>query len=107
MLSAALVAATGAVLVAPRGGRLKALLLNGIAVSAAMAVLTVALLVVRALYLDDLSTEVVSPEAARAVVDAFAGPLRTALVLVFLGGVAVAAVARGAQLSALSSRRAR
>ncbi|QBJ96949.1 hypothetical protein ERC79_14055 [Rhodococcus sp. ABRD24] len=89
-----LIAAAGAVLIAPRGGRLRAVSLAGVAVAVAMSVLALALVIVRWMYLDDLSAQAFSPLAAGAVVDAFAGPLRTTLVWVFLGGVVVAVGAR-------------
>lgn len=97
----------GAVALAPRGRRLRTLSLAGLSVALGMLVLAVAILVARALYLDDIPTSVLSPDAASAVVDTVLVPLRTSLRAVAVAAlvVAIGAYLVGGSSSAMAVRR--
>ncbi|MFI9508849.1 hypothetical protein [Nocardia sp. NPDC052566] len=75
----ALAAAATAVLLAPRGYRLRAISLAGAAAVVAMVLLAIALVIGRQVYLGEMPPEVLSPAAAAAVIDAVYRPLRAAL----------------------------
>ncbi|TWH05296.1 hypothetical protein [Rhodococcus rhodochrous] len=102
-----LAAAAGAVAVAPPGRRLRALALVGLALVVGMFVLAVALIIVRSLYLDDVPPDVLSPEAAAAIIDAVLMPLRTSLRAVAVLGLVIAlgAYLTGGSSSARTVRR--
>ncbi|WP_442971533.1 hypothetical protein [Rhodococcus sp. HS-D2] len=95
-----LAAAAGAVAVAPPGRRLRALAFVGLALVVGMFVLAVALIIVRSMYLDDVPPDVLSPEAAAAIIDAVLMPLRTSLRAVAVLGLVIAL---GAYLTSGSS----
>lgn len=102
-----LLVAAGAIWAAPRGSRLRALAAVGVTFVVTMALLAVAILIGRSLYLDNLPPEIRSPEAAAAVFDTIVVPLRTTLRAVFVVGlvVAVGAYLVGGSASALAVRR--
>ncbi|MET7772309.1 hypothetical protein [Nocardia sp. NPDC005366] len=104
---AVLLAAVAAVLLAPRGARLRAFSLVGISVAIAMMLLVVALSVGRAVYLADVPSEDLSREAAAILFDTLALPLRTAMRAVFVLAVVVAAIGylAGPSKSAVAVRR--
>ncbi|WP_458682811.1 hypothetical protein [Prescottella equi] len=97
----------GAVALAPRGRRLRTLSLAGLAVALGMLVLAIAILVARAIYIDDIPADVLSPDAAAAVVDTVLVPLRTSLRAVAVAAlvVAVGAYLVGGSSSAMAVRR--
>lgn len=100
--------AAAAVAVAPRGRRVRALSLAGLAIAVGMLVLAIGILVARAVYLDDLPSDVLSPDAASAVLDTVLVPLRTSLRAVAVVGlvIAVGAYLTGGSASSLTVRRA-
>ncbi|MEE2033830.1 hypothetical protein [Rhodococcus chondri] len=100
-------AAVAAVAVAPPGRRRRALCVVGLALAVGMLVLAIALLVARALYLDQVPPDVLSPDAASAIVDTVLVPLRAALRAVAVLGlvVAVGAYLTGDSSSAVAVRR--
>ncbi|OWY81524.1 hypothetical protein [Rhodococcus sp. BUPNP1] len=100
-------AAVAAVAVAPSGRRRRALAFVGLALAVGMLVLAVALLVARAVYLDHVPPEVLSPDAATAIVDSVLVPLRAALRAVAVLGLVVAlgAYVTGDSASAVAVRR--
>ncbi|MEV0355326.1 hypothetical protein AB0H71_04595 [Nocardia sp. NPDC050697] len=100
--------AAAAVAVAPRGRRLRALSLTGLAIAAGMLVLALSILVGRALYLDSVPPDVLSPGAATAVIDTVLVPLRTSLRAVAVLGLVIAlgAFLVGGSSSARAVRRA-
>ncbi|MGW5340291.1 hypothetical protein A5767_09800 [Rhodococcus sp. 852002-51564_SCH6189132-a] len=102
-----LAAAAGAVAVAPPGRRLRALAFVGLALVVGMFVLAVALIIARSLYLDDVPPDVLSPEAAAAIIDAVLMPLRTSLRAVAVLGLVIAlgAYLTGGSSSARTVRR--
>ena len=104
---AVLLVAAGAVLLAPGGSRLRAFSLVGVAIAAAMLLLVVAISIGRAIYLGDVPGEALSRDAAAALFDTLALPLRTAMRAVFVLAVAIAAVGYlvGSSKSARSVRR--
>ncbi|MEV0247533.1 hypothetical protein AB0H76_13155 [Nocardia sp. NPDC050712] len=87
-----LLAAVGAVLVAPKGRRLRALSWVGVVMVAAMALLAVAIAVARSAYLQALPAGVLSRESATVVIDALLVPLRNTLRAVFVLAVVTALV---------------
>ncbi|MFC9894540.1 hypothetical protein ACFVMC_12690 [Nocardia sp. NPDC127579] len=87
---ATLLAAVGAVRVAPRSSRLRALSSTGVALVAAMTLLAVLITVARSAYLQALPAGILSRESATVVVDVLLEPLRTTVRTVFVLGVAVA-----------------
>lgn len=99
--------AAAAVAVAPRGRRLRALSLVGLSIALGMLVLAIGILVGRALYLDNVPSDVLSPDAATAVIDTVLVPLRTSLRAVAVLGVVVAVGAYlvGGSSSAIAVRR--
>ncbi|SDU52713.1 hypothetical protein [Gordonia westfalica] len=82
--------ALGAVAVAPRGRRLRSLSVVGLSLVLAMLTLAIALIVARALYLDNIPPDILSPDAAAAIADTVTGPLRLALRAVAVLGLVVA-----------------
>lgn len=72
-----------------------------------MFVLAVALIIVRSLYLDEVPPDVLSPEAAAAIIDAVLMPLRTSLRAVAVLGLVIAlgAYLTGGSSSARTVRR--
>ncbi|MGF7122616.1 hypothetical protein [Rhodococcus sp. BE178] len=99
--------AAAAVGIAPRGRRLHTLSLAGLAVAVGMFVLAVGILVGRAFYLDAVPADVLSPDAATAVIDTVAVPLRTSLRAVAVVGLVIAlgAYLIGGSSSAMAIRR--
>lgn len=97
----------GAVALAPRGRRLRTLSLAGLSVALGMLVLAIAILVARAIYIDDIPADVLSPDAAAAVIDTVLVPLRTSLRAVAVAAlvVAVGAYLVGGSSSAVAVRR--
>ncbi|NKS31054.1 hypothetical protein GS534_12275 [Rhodococcus hoagii] len=97
----------GAVALAPRGRRLRTLSLAGLSVALGMLVLAIAILVARAIYIDDIPADVLSADAAAAVVDTVLVPLRTSLRAVAVAAlvVAVGAYLVGGSSSAMAVRR--
>ncbi|MEU2091183.1 hypothetical protein [Nocardia beijingensis] len=100
-------AAVAAIAVAPPGRRRLALVFVGLALAAGMLILAIALIVARALYLDDIPADVLSPGAATAIIDTVLVPLRTALRGVAVLGLAIAlgAYLTGNSASAAAVRR--
>ncbi|WKK11274.1 hypothetical protein QYN14_21605 [Rhodococcus ruber] len=100
-------AAVAAVAVAPPGRRRRALAFVGAALVVGMLILAIALIVVRSLYLDDIPPDVLSPDAATAIVDTVLVPLRNALRAVAVLGlvIAVGAYLTGGSASAAAVRR--
>jgi hypothetical protein len=88
----AIAAAAGAVAAAPRGRRMRAVMLVGVALIVSMLVLAVSILIGRAIYLDQVPPDVISPAAATAVFDEVVIPLRLALRAVAILGVVIAVV---------------
>ncbi|QBJ97877.1 hypothetical protein ERC79_19465 [Rhodococcus sp. ABRD24] len=82
--------AAAAVAIAPAGRRLHTLSLAGLAIAVGMFVLAVAMLIARAVYIDDISPDVLSPDAARAAIDTVLVPLRTSLRAVAVVGLVIA-----------------
>ncbi|MGY1940760.1 hypothetical protein [Nocardia gipuzkoensis] len=101
---AAMVAAIAA---APPGRRRRALAFVGLAIAVGMLILAIALIVGRALYLDKIPPDVLSPDAATAIIDTVLVPLRTALRGVAVLGLAIAlgAYLTGSSTSAIGVRR--
>lgn len=99
--------AVAAIAAAPAGGRRRALVFVGLALAAGMLVLAIALIVARALYLEDMPADVLSPDAATAIIDTVLVPLRTALRGVAVLGLAIAlgAYLTGDSASATAMRR--
>ena len=102
-----LAAAAAAVAVAPPGRRRRALAFVGLALVAGMLILAIALVVARALYLDDVPADVLAPDAATAIVDTVLVPLRTSLRAVAVLGLVIAlgAYLTGSSSSAETVRR--
>ncbi|WP_422626673.1 hypothetical protein, partial [Rhodococcus sp. (in: high G+C Gram-positive bacteria)] len=100
-------AAVAAVVVAPAGRRLRALAFVGVALAVGMLILAIALIVGRALYLDQIPPDVLSPDAASALIDTVLVPLRAALRGVAVLGLVIAVVAylTGGSASASAVRR--
>ncbi|MFD6893239.1 hypothetical protein ACFWB0_01650 [Rhodococcus sp. NPDC060086] len=96
-------AAVAAVAAAPSGRRRRALCVVGLALAVGMLVLAIALLIARAIYLDQVPAEVLSPDAATAIIDTVLIPIRTALRAVAVLGLVVAL---GAYLTGDSSSAA-
>ncbi|QMU20305.1 hypothetical protein [Gordonia rubripertincta] len=102
----AIACALGAVAVAPRGRRLRALSVVGLSLVLGMLTLAISLIVARALYLDEIPPDVLSPDAASVIADTVTEPLRLALRAVAVVGlvVAVGAFLLGGSASALAVR---
>ncbi|RVW03107.1 hypothetical protein [Rhodococcus xishaensis] len=96
----ALACAAAAVAVSPGGRRQHTLSLAGLSIAVGMLILAIGILVTRAVYLTDIPPDVLSPDAAAAVVDTVLVPLRTSLRAVAVAGVVVAV---GAYLTGGSS----
>ncbi|MFJ9369930.1 hypothetical protein ACIRRA_36700 [Nocardia sp. NPDC101769] len=79
-----------AVWVAPKGARRQAISWMGVALALAMAALAVAIGIARSAYLHAVPAEVMTPQAAATVIDAFLVPLRTAVRAVFTVAVVIA-----------------
>ncbi|HEY5856487.1 MAG TPA: hypothetical protein VIW24_21245 [Aldersonia sp.] len=88
----ALAAGAGAVAAAPRGRRMRALMLFGVTIVVSMLILAIGILVGRAVYLDQIPPSVMSAGAATAVFDTVVTPLRTALRAVALLGLVIGVV---------------
>ena len=88
----ALAAGAAAVAAAPRGRRMRALMLFGVTIVVAMLILAIGILVGRAIYLDQVPPSVMSAGAATAVFDTVVTPLRTALRAVALLGLVIGVV---------------
>lgn len=84
--------AVAAVFAAPRGRRLRALSLVGLAVALMMALLAAAMSIARSVYMDDIPSDVLSADAASAIVDTVSAPLTSALRAIFVIGLVVALV---------------
>ncbi|MGW6423850.1 hypothetical protein ACWF82_14325 [Nocardia sp. NPDC055053] len=99
---AALACAIGAVLVAGKGFRRRAILAVAASVLVAMVVLAVALMIARGVYLDHVSARDLSEDVARTVFDTLLLPLRVSMrVLAVLGAlVALGAFLAGPSASA-------
>lgn len=99
--------AAAAVAVAPSRGRLRVLGLAGLSIALGMLVLAVGLLVGRASYLASVPADVLSTDAAAAVIDTVLVPLRTTLRAVAVLGliVAIGAYLIGGSTSAAAVRR--
>lgn len=82
--------AAAAVAIAPPGRRLRVLSLAGLSIALGMLVLAIGLLVGRAIYLDSVPSDVLSPDAATAVIDTVLVPLRTSLRAVAVLGLVIA-----------------
>ncbi|MEU2040402.1 hypothetical protein [Nocardia niwae] len=100
-------AAVAAIAAAPAGRRRRALVYVGLALAVGMLILAIALIVARALYLDRIPADVLSPDAATAIIDTVLVPLRTALRGVAVLGLAIAlgAYLTGNSTSATALRR--
>ena len=100
-------AAVAAVVIAPSGRRLRALAFVGVALVIGMFVLAIALIVGRAIYLDKVPPDVLSPDAASTLIDTVLVPLRASLRGVAVLGlvIAVAAYLTGGSASATAVRR--
>ncbi|MFF2114898.1 hypothetical protein [Rhodococcus koreensis] len=98
--------AAAAVAVAPRGRRLRALALAGLSIALGMLVLAIGILIGRAIYLDSVPPDILSPDAATAVIDTVL-PLRTGLRAVAVLGLVIAlgAYLVGGSSSATAVRR--
>ncbi|WP_287221951.1 hypothetical protein [Rhodococcus sp. (in: high G+C Gram-positive bacteria)] len=99
--------AAAAVVLAPSGRRLRTLAFVGVALAVGMLILAVSLIVARAVYLDDIPPDVLSPDAAAVLVDTVLDPLRAALRAVAVLGlvIAVGAYLVGGSPSATTVRR--
>lgn len=82
--------AAAAVAVAPTGRRLRALALAGLAIALGMLALAIGILIGRAIYLDSVPPDILSPDAATAVIDTVLVPLRTSLRAVAVLGLVIA-----------------
>ena len=89
----AAIAAAGALVVAPRGSRLRAVGTLGVGVAAAMALLALALALGRAYSLNAIPPDRVDPAAAESLVDTLLAPLQTGLRFTFVAALAVILVA--------------
>ncbi|MBF6300980.1 hypothetical protein IU459_26045 [Nocardia amamiensis] len=100
-------AAVAAIAAAPAGRRRRALVFVGLALVVGMLILAIALLIARAVYLDRMPPDVLTPGAATAIIDTVFLPLRTALRGVAVLGVAIALAAylTGDAASAAAIRR--
>ncbi|MGW6699143.1 hypothetical protein [Nocardia sp. NPDC055049] len=87
-----LLAAVGAVWVAPNGARRRAVALVGVSIAIAMALLAVAIALGRSWYLGAVPADVLSAQAATVLIDTVLVPLRTALRAVFVLAVVIAVV---------------
>ncbi|MDH6680549.1 hypothetical protein M2284_004778 [Rhodococcus sp. LBL1] len=99
--------AAAAVAVAPRGRRLQTLSLAGLSIAVGMLILAIGILVGRAIYLNEVPPDVLTPDAATAVIDTILVPMRTTLRAVAVFGlvIAVGAYLIGGSSSATFVRR--
>ncbi|TQM32978.1 hypothetical protein [Nocardia bhagyanarayanae] len=100
-------AALATIAAAPAGSRRRALAFVGLALAVGMLILALALIVARALYLERMPADVLSPDAATAIIGTALVPLRTALRGVAVLGLAIAlgAYLAGDSASATAMRR--
>ncbi|AZG47369.1 hypothetical protein [Gordonia insulae] len=103
----AIAAALGAIGIIGRGRRLRMLSIVGVAIVLSMLLLAIAILIGRAVYLNQLPPDVLAPDAAQAIFDTIIGPLRFALRAVAVLGLVIALVAffAGGSRSATAVRR--
>lgn len=103
----ALAAAIGAILLIGRGRRLRMTAIVAVSILLAMLLLAVGLLIGRAVYLSEVPSNVLAPDAARVIFDTVVGPLRLALRAVAVAAlvVAVAVFFAGGSRSAKAVRR--
>ncbi|AOW93716.1 hypothetical protein BFN03_16550 [Rhodococcus sp. WMMA185] len=87
-----LLAAVGAVWVSPKGRRRKAVVLVGVSLAIAMALLAAAIAIGRSVYLGAVPADVLSPQAAAELIDILLVPLRTTVRAVFALAVVIAIV---------------
>ncbi|MEU4710244.1 hypothetical protein AB0G00_27850 [Nocardia salmonicida] len=87
-----LLVAAGAVWVAPKGARRRAISLVGVSIAVAMALLAVAIAIGRSLYMGAVPADALSPQSAAVLIDTILVPLRTMLRAVFVLAVVVAVV---------------
>lgn len=83
----------GAIVAAPRGRKRRTTSYVALAIAASMAVLALALVIGRNIYLNSIPPDTLSPAAAQSLIDALLIPLRTTLRLVFALGLLTAAAA--------------
>ncbi|MGW0176911.1 hypothetical protein ACWDUM_24050 [Rhodococcus sp. NPDC003322] len=97
-----------AIWAAPRGGRRRALALVGAALAIGMGILAVAISIGRSVYLGQVPTDVLPPDAAGVLFDTLAQPLRTTVRAVFVLAVLIGIVGylSGSSPSATAIRRA-
>ncbi|WP_431956969.1 hypothetical protein [Nocardia lijiangensis] len=102
-----IVAAVSAIAIAPAGRRRRAVVAVGVALAVGMLILAIALIIGRAVYLNRIPPDVLSPDAATAIIDTMLVPLRTALRGVAVLGIviALAAYLTGGAGSAVAVRR--
>ncbi|MGH9212322.1 MAG: hypothetical protein ACRD2C_16815 [Acidimicrobiales bacterium] len=98
-----LVLVVAAVLLAPN--RRRGLLTAAVAVVLGALVLGVALAVARGWFVDDLTSDSLSTEAATSIADALLGPLRTSLRAALVAGLIVAAACLGGPAALAVARR--
>lgn len=98
----AAIAAAGAIVVAPRGSRLRAVGALGIGVAAAMALLALVLALGRVYLLNAIPPDRVDPAAAESLIDNLLAPLETGLRFTFVAALAVILVAFVAGQSTLA-----
>ncbi|MGV9710661.1 hypothetical protein ACWDTI_08350 [Gordonia sp. NPDC003424] len=101
-------AALGAIGLIGHGRRLRMTAIVGVAIALSMLLLAIAILIGRAIYLNEIPSDVLAPNAASAIFDTVIAPLRFALraVAVLALVVAIAAFFAGGSRSALAARRA-
>jgi hypothetical protein len=87
------IAAVGAIAVAPRGRKRSITSGVGLAVAVAMAVLALALVIGRGIVLNAIPPDTVSPAAAESLFETLLVPLRTTVRLVFVVGLLIALAA--------------
>lgn len=102
----AIAAILAAIAVAGNGRRLRTLTAVGVAIILTMLLLAIAVLVGRAIYLNEVPADVLSPGAAQAIFDTVINPLRTALRAVALVGLVLALIGffAGGSKAALATR---
>ncbi|CRK52611.1 conserved membrane hypothetical protein [Rhodococcus sp. RD6.2] len=102
-----LLAAALAVWAAPPGGRRRAVSLVGATLAIAMGILAVGISIGRSVYLSEVPSDVLSPDAAAILFDTLVQPLRTTLRAVFVLAVLIGLIGylSGASASATAIRR--
>jgi hypothetical protein len=83
----------GAIAVAPRGWKRRTTSYVGLAIAVSMALLALALVIGRNVYLNSIPADTLSPAAAQSLIDALLTPLRTNLRFVFAVGLLTAVAA--------------